>query len=104
MQTCVGRVDFGNRQLSEVYRQFFWMCCHGHPSPKHTMVIGNTKLLSRLNLGRLRTRAGGKPAKSKTTRRYKDKNGKTRFHGTSELKRSQRLVGQAQKTQTQGPL
>lgn len=67
------------------------MIHHGGSSPKRTMVVSNSRHVGKLNLGTLKLKKGGKAAKSTTTRRYIDKNGKARFVGTADLKRSQNL-------------
>ena len=56
---------------------------------KRTLILTNQKILTRLATEAVKPqRAECQP----TTRRYKDKNGKTRYVGTSKLKSSQNLA------------
>ena len=75
---------------AQIYRVLFWMRHYGSPSMKRTMVICNNRVLCSLDRGQVskKRRSTAKP----TTKRYKSKEGKTRFVGTSRLKQSQILV------------
>lgn len=74
----------------EVFRVEFWMRNYLSPTMKPTMVLGNNPAFGALDLGPV-PRGRKKRAKT-TTRRYKDKNGKMRYCGTSSLKQSQKLA------------
>lgn len=65
---------------------------HGHNSPKHTVVVSSSKHIGKLNLGSLK--ASKARPKSSTARRYKDRQGKTRYAGTKDLKLSQMLAAE----------
>ena len=67
------------------------MLLHGGDSPKRTVVYSNMTTISSLDLGRLDK--GTKEAKTRKVlvRKYFDKRGRQRFHGTRELSLSQTL-------------
>lgn len=74
---------------SKVWKASFWMRSYLAPSMKRTLILTNQKILTRLATEAVKPqRADCQP----TTRRYKDKNGKTRYVGTSTLKSSQNLT------------
>ena len=79
----------GNRMESKVWKASFWMRSYLAPSMKRTLILTNQQILTRLATEAVTPqRAECQP----TTRRYKDKNGKTRYVGTSTLKSSQNLT------------
>ena len=70
----------------QVFKQKFWMRHWGHPNPKHSIMWGTTPLIRVLHLGQLigsQRRSTYKCAKA-----YVDKQGRRRFQGTKDLKRS----------------
>ena len=79
----------GNLMESKVWKASFWMRSYLAPSMKRTFILTNQRILTRLATEAVTPqRAECQP----TTRRYKDKNGKTRYVGTSTLKSSQNLT------------
>lgn len=72
--------------VTKVYKVAWWMRSFLAPSMKRTMAITNQKVLTRLGAEAVR------PQRDEcipTTERYRDREGKVRFHGTKRLKESQ---------------
>ncbi len=82
--------------LAQVYRCNFWMCFFGSKSPKRTALWSNSKLIKKFWLGKLSKQVREKLQKEhptfKTVVKYVDKDGKRRFHGSKQLRSTQKLV------------
>lgn len=76
---------------AKIYKQLFWMRAFLHPTPKRTVLYSNTTWISNLSFA-------GKMKKAdlettvKTTDKYVDSQGKTRFKGNSNLRSTQHLA------------
>ena len=84
-------IPFSSRH-SQVYKISFWMRSFNAASMKRTQVITNNKTFVRLFTEAV---APQREDCVPTTKRYVDKDGKTRFCGTSALKESQNLDDKA---------
>ena len=74
---------------AETYKVCFWMRRFGAETMKRTMILTNHPAL-----GRLRGKSGRALRRStlkRTTKRYRDRQGRSRFCGTRMLKQSQNL-------------
>lgn len=70
----------------------WWMGHYHAATPKRHYCYGNSKSILKIDKGRLQ---GWKPKDGKkvvTAQHYKDKNGKSRYKGTAELKGTENLV------------
>ena len=74
---------------AEVYKLRFNMSAFGGPSLKPTMLLTNNAGLRPLAQQSAKNKRA--PCKDRTTKRYLDKQGVTRFCGTAKLKASQPL-------------
>lgn len=74
---------------AKAYKVSFWMRSFQAKSMKRTMLITNNKAFVRLGIEAVKPQRGGCVP---TTKRYRDRQGKRRYAGTSELKKSQNLV------------
>ena len=73
----------------EVYHILFWMRNFNSPTMKRTMVLSNNSAFCTLDKGPVSKRKR-RTARS-TTKRYTAGDGKVRFVGTAQLKKSQSL-------------
>ena len=84
--------------LVKVFRCNFWMMFFNSKSPKRTSLWSNSRHICRFWMGKL-TRKLREDLKKKypdfsTTIKYKNKAGKTRFHGSKQLRSTQNLASQ----------
>lgn len=79
----------------QVWRTWFWMAHYNSASPKRTTLWSNNKAISRFWLGKLtktdRAEIKRKHPDFKTVVKYIDKSGRRGYHGTKQLKSTQRL-------------
>lgn len=73
-----------------MFRQFFWMRALDAPTPKRSVLYSNTSWIAQLSFAE-RMKKHQLATKVKTTTQYKSKEGKQRFHGNSNLKKTQSL-------------
>lgn len=84
------RFEYLTNLVAFVYRQAFWMGLLGGQTPKRLLAWSNDNLISALDLGKLCREKRESLTGKKTTRRYVDRNGRTRFVGNkAALKQSQ---------------
>ena len=86
----------GPQILSQVFRCNFWMAFFNSRSPKRTSLWSNSRLVSKFWLGKLTKKVREEQKKKypnfQTTVKYKDAGGRTRFHGSKQLRSTQNLV------------
>ena len=82
----------------KVHKVSWWMAHYGGTTPKRHLALSNSATIRKLDLGRLRgwtSKARSKEregmARVQTTRKYRDKHGKARYHGLPALKRTETL-------------
>ena len=79
----------------QVFRASFWMAFFNSPSPKRTCVWSTRPEIRRFWLGRLTQKVKDKMKQKfpgfKTTVQYLDKSGRKRYHGSKQLKQTQKL-------------
>lgn len=73
----------------QVKKASIWMKNYGHATPKPTCLLANSNLIGRLLRGKLDRST---PTLVRTSRKYVDGAGKTRWQGTAALKGTQCLV------------
>lgn len=76
---------------AQVFKVQFWMALHGGHSPKRTIVWSVMGEVVHLDLGVLTKEQREKTCTLKTTSKYIDANGQSRFMGTSDLSQTQNL-------------
>lgn len=81
----------------QIFKTWFWMGHWSHPTPKRTLLWGNTRAIAYFWRGRM-TKKQRKTLKKKNkvagfspVKQYRDGKGRRRFHGTSALTQTQNL-------------
>ena len=77
----------------QVYRVAMWMRLWGASSPKRTILVSNGKAVKLLCTGKLDRKLN--PTELQTTTKYRDGEGKLRYHGTKALKSTQSLASES---------
>lgn len=85
LQDCVSNWGCGTAQ---VFRVDFWMQIFKSKSPKPTSIVSSSPCIKTLLGPGVKRKSSTNP----TCRKYVDSEGKTRYHGTPELKCTQTLV------------
>lgn len=77
---------------TKVYQGSWWMIHYGGSSPKRHIMFSNSPAVSKLCKGRLQGWKAHMNKESKPCRSYKGKDGRRRFHGTKNLKSTEKLI------------
>ena len=72
-----------------LYRQALWMKLYGHACLKRTLLWSTSPLISMMDLGKIQKQKHRSLVT--TAKKYLDKNGKKRYHGTRALERTEFL-------------
>lgn len=72
-----------------LYRQALWMKLYGHACLKRTLLWSTSPMISMMDLGKIQKKKHR--SLITTARKYLDKDGRKRYHGTRALKRTEFL-------------
>ena len=81
----------------QIFKTWFWMGHWSHPTPKRTLLWGNTRAIAYFWRGRMTKKQRNSLRKKNKVKgfspvkKYRDGKGRLRFHGTSALTQTQNL-------------
>lgn len=75
--------------MAEVFKSCFWMRLYRAPSPKRHICYSNSAWVERFNIGRLKGWKKSMNQDQRNTVEYRDANGKKRFHGSRNLRKTE---------------
>lgn len=78
--------------VPQVFNVAWWMRHFGSPTPKRSKAYSNSKVIGKLNQGRLKRADAYVPPEDRTTDQYTDQAGRKRYKGSKKLKSSQHLA------------